>query len=297
MASSAFGGVAASTRCRSRAPSSSTNSAAAECSRIRRSGPSCSYTAACTSGCGNPTSRIPNSSRTCSSPTTEASSNAVNRSDTPASVAAAATGAVLPSTATASTKLLVGRSAASRRRNTWAAKARGAGNDGFQVRHRFSGSSASIVVTYRALPPVWACSRCAARLEKPRTPRAVASCCTSDAGSGGRATVAPVRPPASRRRPSGSRCSSSVRWPSTTSTRSSTSRRQANSSARNESMSAQWASSTTTATGAFSSSSVSTSKIQAPTPTGSSGGKERSRLSSSRAVLIPATRMIWSTTP
>lgn len=62
-------------------------------------------------------------------------------------------------------------------------------------------------------------------------------------------------------------------------------------------MSAQWASSTITATGAFWSNSLSTSRIQAPTPTGSSGGKDRSRLTSSRAVLTPAPRMIWSTTP
>jgi hypothetical protein len=62
-------------------------------------------------------------------------------------------------------------------------------------------------------------------------------------------------------------------------------------------MSAQCASSTIITTVAFSDSSLTTSRIQAPTPTGSSGGKDRSRLTSSRVVLTPATRMSWSITP
>ena len=212
-------------------------------------------------------------------------------------MAAAATDAVVPSTATASTRPRVGGLAASSRRSTWLVNARGAGSDGFHVRHRFSGSSLSMVLTYSALPPVWACSRCAARVEKPRTPSAEASSCTSDGGSGCSASVSPVRPPASLRRPSGSRCSSSARWPSTSSTRSSTHRRAANSRARSESMSAQCASSTITTTVDSCARSLITSRIQAPTPTGSSGGNDRSRLTSSRVVLTPATRMIWSITP
>ena len=43
-------GSTAMTRCRSAEASSSTSPAAPECSRTRRAGPSCSYTAACTSG-------------------------------------------------------------------------------------------------------------------------------------------------------------------------------------------------------------------------------------------------------
>jgi hypothetical protein len=62
-------------------------------------------------------------------------------------------------------------------------------------------------------------------------------------------------------------------------------------------MSAQCASSTITTTVFCCASSLTTSRIQAPTPTGSSGGNARSRLTSSRVVLTPATRMSWSITP
>ena len=109
--------------------------------------------------------------------------------------------------------------------------------------------------------------------------------------------MVPVRPAASRRRPSGSRIASSVRSARTSSTRSRTSRRATNRSARSESMSAHCASSTTMTKGAFCSSSARASRIRAPTPTGSSPGSDRSRPARSRAALTPATRMSWSTTP
>jgi hypothetical protein len=80
-------------------------------------------------------------------PATAASSSAAKRSGTPARVAAAPTDAVVPSTATASTRARVGGLAASSRRSTCEVNARGAGSDGFHVRQRFSGSSLSMVLT------------------------------------------------------------------------------------------------------------------------------------------------------